>query len=352
MFDRGIYKRLKQLYEGSPVIDITPDDRIVIFSDMHLGNGKYRDDFAHNGDLFLYLLEHHYYPEKYHLMLNGDIEELYKFPMKRILSRWQGIYRMFEKFWQRKALTKLLGNHDYKLPGKHFPFPVPIIGGCKLKYRSDHLFICHGHHAGRLFRFLEPLANLLIRYIASPLGIKNYSVAFNSRKKYKLEKRIYNFAVQEKILALIGHTHRPLFESLSKVDSLKFEIENLCRHYPKAKPGEKPGLEKRIKKYKEELQALLHARKNKWDSGSLYAEEPVVPCVFNSGCCIGKNGVTAIEISGGNIELVYWFHQKRTRKYFNLNGYDPRQLKDSDYFRVTLKKESLEYIFSRVKLLT
>ena len=64
-------------------------------------------------------------------------------------------------------------------------------------------------------------------------------MAESSRRRFRVEKRMYNFARKKKIMALIGHTHRPLFESLPRLDTLKIEIENLCRAYPRAAAAEK-----------------------------------------------------------------------------------------------------------------
>ncbi len=352
MKNKDILKHLNTLYEQTAAIDISRQDKIVVFSDLHLGNGKYLDDFAPNGDLFLYLLENYYFPENFHLILNGDIEELYKFALKEILSRWKNIYKMFEKFSQRQALTKLLGNHDCLLQQKRKSLlNKPLLKAYKLNFKGNCIFICHGHQAGRFYRLFQPVSTFAVRFIGNPLGIKNYSVAFNSQKRYKVEKRVYDFARGKKILAMIGHTHRPLFESLSKIDSLKFKIESLCRTYPSAVPQEQKELEQKIKKYKHELQELLQKGKRNRDTASLYSQELMVPCLFNSGCCIGKNGITAIEISRGNIELVYWFDKKRSAKYIGKDDHSVQQLGDSDYYRVSLKQESLDYIFSRIKLL-
>lgn len=353
MNEKKIYKPLNDLYNRTPAHDISKKDKIVVFSDLHLGNGKSSDDFAHNGDFFLHLLQNYYYPRDFHLVLNGDIEELHKFSLKAILSKWGDIYRILEQFQQRQALTKLEGNHDYNLyQKKEFLLKFPLARACKLCCKGNTIFIFHGHQAGYFFSFMQPISAFVVRYISHPLGIKNYSVAFNSRKRYQVEKRVYDFARSKKILAVIGHTHRPLFESLSKIDSLKFNIEKYCRLYPSVKPGRQKELEKLIEENKLELEELLQRRKSENYGENLYARIPMVPCLFNSGCCIGKNGVTAIEIFGGEIELVYWFDKKRSTKYFDFGENIPTQLGKSDYWRVTLKKESLEYVFTRVKLLS
>lgn len=39
-----------------------------------------------------------------------------------------------------------------------------------------------------------------------------------------------------------------------------------------------------------------------------------IPCLFNSGCVIGKRGVTAPEIEEVNIRLVHWFDSRISKK--------------------------------------
>lgn len=365
MTKKNILKRLNNLFEETPVKDISPGDKIVIFSDLHLGNGGRMDDFAHNSDFFLYVLRNYYYPKNYRLILNGDIEELHRFSLKGIISCWQELYQILNKFHRRNSLLRLLGNHDYRLQArrhslakKHagygFLLNVPLLDALKLRWKGNDILIFHGHQAGRFNGYVHAVITFFMRYFANPLGIGNYSVAFNSNKKYKVEKRVYDFAKERKILAMIGHTHRPLFESLSRIDTLKYRIEKMCRKYPHSRFHEQQELEKKIKRFKEELQALISKETSEENIyiHTLYGEDPMVPCIFNSGCCIGRNGMTALEIKKGEIRLVYWFDSGRTGKYFNLNGYRPNQLKTSDYYRVILKKESLDYVFSRVKLLS
>lgn len=341
---------LNKLYANAPVREINQNDKIVIFSDTHIGSGGSKDDFAFNSDFFLDLLKH-YYSRDFFFILNGDIEELHKFPLRRILSFRREIYEMFDKFVQRGSMVRLIGNHDYNLyREKEFSARFPFLEACKLNFSGKTIFIFHGHQAGLFFKFMQPISAFVVRYISAPLGLKNYSVAFNSQKRYLLEKKVYEFAREKKILAVIGHTHRPLFESLSKIDSLKFRIEQNCRAHPGATPGQRKKLEEKILKDKKEIQKLIEDKET--GSGHLYSRDTVVPCVFNSGCCIDRNGMTAIEIGGGNIELVYWFDRRRTQKYFDFGDYPPVQLGNSDYWRVTLKKEPLDYVFTRVKLLS
>ena len=39
-------------------------------------------------------------------------------------------------------------------------------------------------------------------------------------------------------------------------------------------------------------------------------------------------------------------------KYLDKRGYEPEQFGDTDYYRMVLNRENLNYIFSRIKLLS
>jgi predicted phosphodiesterase len=122
----------------------------------------------------------------------------------------------------------------FQIAGNHDPDLVNIksrsqrrLSARKLEYDSKTIFIFHGHQASFFWERFQTLCGFILRYIANPLGIKNYSVSHDSRIRFQTEKRVYNFSRHMQIVSLIGHTHRPLFESLSKVDCLKFKIEQL-----------------------------------------------------------------------------------------------------------------------------
>lgn len=354
MFEKKIQQRLNDLLKTTRIKDIKAKDKLVIFSDLHMGNGGKGDDFKKNGSFFHYVLENYYLKNNFQLILNGDVEELQRFSLKNITECWQAVFDIFLKFQNRGMLIKHHGNHDYNLSFiKKYINNIEIHETLKLSYKNDTILVFHGHQANRLGKIFFFFSSLILRIIANPLGIKNYSVAYDSQKKYAVEKRVYNFAKRKKILAIIGHTHRPLFESLSKIDSLKFKIEQLCRIYPEADSGKRKELGNKIKKFKNELQILMRKKRNsKRIFSSLYDSEPLVPCIFNSGCVIGKSGMTSIEIHDNKIFLVYWFNKEITSKYLDVEEEKPQQIGNSNYYRLILKQESLDYIFTRVKLLS
>lgn len=345
-------RRLDRLRQASPVVRCAPGDRFVIFSDLHLGDGSARDGFIHNAGLFSSVLSGHYLPRQFKVVLNGDIEDLYRFSARSVLAHNAPLYQLLDLFHRRTALYKVLGNHDLDLHD-HPPSlqRFPLHPALRLQFGEQEAFVLHGHQADVLTTHCHRFFSVLSRRVFSPLGIPNGSVAHSEMKKYRTEKRIYDFAKSRKLIAVIGHTHRPLFESLSRIDYLKFQIENLCRSYPGAPDGQKRALEKKAHTYQRELVHTLAKDRLNGSRSSLYDSGHLVPCVFNSGCATGKRGITAIEIANGRISLVFWFDSQRTTKYFNFNGYQPEPLHDTPYFRVPLKEDSLDYISTRIKLL-
>jgi len=161
------------------------------------------------------------------------------------------------------------------------------------------------------FEKYNQLSGFMLRYLAYPLGIKNRSPAYDSKKRFRIEKIVYEFSNRNKLISIIGHTHRPLFESLSKLDYLKYQIEVLCREYPTAKKREKKGISEKIDFYLEELDAIHSKERNDILAYNIYNTDIIIPSLFNSGCTIGKRGITSIEIMNNQILLVHWFDKKR-----------------------------------------
>ena len=348
----GLQRKLDQLYEQAPVLRLKADDKLVIFSDLHLGDGGRSDDFSPNAELFLAAVRRHYQKQGFILVLNGDIEDLALFSLARIATRWLDVYQALNEFAVRGALFKLVGNHDLDLQGRRpGDLPFPVCESLRVEIGEKRLWIFHGHQVYRLNWFFETLGGLILRWLLHPLGIGNYTTARSASRRFHVEKRTYLYAKARKMLAVIGHTHRPLFESLSRLDTVKIEIENLCRSYSTAGEKERRELEGRMESLKKEFVEQQRREQGPPRSENLYHEGPLLPCLFNSGSGIGRHGITAIEIAAGRITLVIWFDRRRSNKYADSAGYKPQQLEHSDFFRVVLKKESLDYIFARIRLL-
>lgn len=350
----GRYPNLEKLLEQSPTVSLGEHSRVVVFSDLHLGDGGSRDEFRHNAGLFGAVLESRYLAEGYGLVLNGDIEELMKFSVQDIVRTWGRLYDLFLRFGSEGRLWKLYGNHDPgHLFGREYPLADWLSESLVFRYGRDSILLFHGHQASS---FLNRHASLvsrslyyLLRYIAKPAGIRNYSVPQDSRRRYQIERNVYEYSRRKGVVAIIGHTHRPLFESLSKIDHLNYRIEDLCRAYPAADAERRRDIEEEMVHLREELDACYRKGFRKSLRSGRYGNIPI-PSIFNSGCAIGKRGITAIEIDCGVIRLVYWQKDRQ--------GLMPPGMVDTagkrwpvECARVVLNEDRLDYVFSRIRLL-
>jgi len=350
--NKVVYENLDKLFEQAETLKLDNTQKWVIFSDLHVGDGSSTDDFRTNSHLFLTALKGFYYQKGYGLILNGDVEELQRFSLKKITQQWTDLYKTFELFSNRNQFIKTIGNHDLELEFKEkAPFKEYLKETVKLKYKDDNIFIFHGHQASKRFQKHNELIGFTLKYFANPLGIKNYSVAHSSKKQYNIEKRVYHYSSYNKIASIIGHTHRPLFESLHKVERLKYKVEQMCRDFSFNNQNEKK-MGEAIKLLKKDIKRYYKENKDHNFQSYVYNAAFHVPCVFNSGCVIGKRGMTCIEIENGNISLVHWFDKKISKKYLQQTGYEPTPLPNTDYYRMVINKESLDYIFTRIKFLS
>lgn len=347
-----VYQNLDELFARSPKHDLSQDERWVIFSDLHMGDGGSTDDFTANSDLFIKSLSRYYGAREFNLLLNGDVEELQRFSLKKISSKWSDVYKVFDEFATNRRLIKTIGNHDLKLSViEDNPFEYDLYDSYRFGHKKNDLFIFHGHQASKKFQSHNQMIGFTLKYLANPLGIKNYSVAHDSRKQYNIEKRVYGYSAYNKIASVIGHTHRPLFESLHKVERLKYKIEQLCRDLATMKHPD-DEVKAIIKANKKDLKKYYKNNVDTNFQNYVYNTIFHIPCLFNSGCVIGKRGMTCLEIEDNSIRLVHWFDKKISEKYLTKSGYEPEPLKGTDYYRMVLNEETLDYIFTRIKYLT
>ncbi|NTU58417.1 MAG: metallophosphoesterase [Chlorobiaceae bacterium] len=352
---RRRYPELERLMESARPVPIDNSSRVVVFSDLHMGDGSRKDEFLRNSELLETVLENHYLTKRFSLVLNGDIEELMKFTSRSIERGWGRFYDLFLRFRENGFFWKIYGNHDLGLlQEKGYRLMPWLVESIAFRYGVNTILLFHGHQASEFLKnpcsLISRLLFYLLRYIAKPAGIRNYSVSHKSRKRYAIEQAVYDFSNRTGIISIIGHTHRPLFESLSKVDYLNYHIEDLCRAYPSADPERRVQIETEIGSLKDELDACYRKGFRKSLRTGRYANL-TIPSIFNSGCAIGKRGVTAIEIEDGMIRLVYW-HKGLMEGGVSSDACFSEELGKSGFFRVVLNEDRLDYVFSRIRLLS
>jgi predicted phosphodiesterase len=332
-------------------VALSGTDRILIMSDLHVGDGGPRDDFRQNAVLVQEVLRNYYLEAGYSLVLNGDIEELQRFSYAKIRAHWDPLFALFEEFRRRTALFKIVGNHDEGLRSIVETRGGSLLDAICLEFQGNTLFLFHGHQATVFFERFNGVAGFFLRYVANTLRIPNIPVSYESRTKYVTERRVYDFSRSRKVVSIIGHTHRPLFESQSRIDTLRFRIEQLCRDHPSASPRARAAIETAITAYRRELDRVWEKDRQNGMRSGLYDEQISVPCLFNSGCAIGKRGVTALEIAGGQIALVHWFDRTRGERHMKEEGRPAERLGTTSCYRSVLKQDRLQYVFTRIRLL-
>jgi len=330
--------------------DLGEDKRVLIISDLHMGCGK-RDDLAQNGPLLISMLENYYYPQGWYLVLNGDVEELYRHSLAVIQNQWQALYRVFDLFAAENRLFKTLGNHDHDLVSEK-NYPYPLCSALRIETSLIPILVYHGHQSSPMYAKHSGIPRTLVRYILSPFGIKNISAARNPHRRFFVEKMAYAFSMENNCISIIGHTHRALFESLGRFDFIKFEIERLCRDYPATEnPEEKRRIAAEVSSLRVELGKLKRSERRDVLRQSLYGDELPVPCLFNSGSAISRRGINALELNNESISLVYWFTEGEGKKFVSRGSYRIEALKETPYRRTVLNQDRLDYIKARMELL-
>ncbi len=351
---KALYKKLDKLFDEATTLSLKERGKWVIFSDLHMGDGGSTDDFRRNSNLFKASLKDYYLTKDYSLILNGDVEELQRFSVQKIVNKWQDVYDLFNTFHKEDRFFKTIGNHDLELLLiKNLPFDYPHLEALKLIHgKKNELLIFHGHQASKKYQEHNELIGFTLKYFANPLGIKSYSVSHSSKKQYKIEKQVYGYSAFNKVVSIIGHTHRPLFESLHKVERLKFKIEQLCRDYVESGLSNVDEINDRIKSHKKELKKYYRQNQDYSYQNYVYDTLFHIPCLFNSGTVIGKRGITCLEIEDDKIRLVHWFDKNISRKYLSHSGYEPQGLDGTNFYRMVINEESLNYVFTRIKFLS
>jgi hypothetical protein len=349
-----------ELVSSCPSASLALGSRYVFLSDLHMGDGGGRDDLERNRGLALAALAQWYLERGYSLILGGDVEDLQKFPLRSIRAAWGELYEVFDAFESRGALWKLVGNHDLSLLREQ-GYPYELHHGLRLESGGRRLFCFHGHQASRFFARHNYLSGFIVRYLAKPLKVQNANAAEDSRQQFKAERRIYRASKELGIVSICGHTHRPLFESLSKYDSLRWSIEELLREYPGADELGRERIAGLIDLYRRECERL-GKDDLRWDlSKGLYEEKSLlIPCMFNSGCATGKSGITCLEIEGpsavgpsdgGKIGLVHWAREAKVRPYISEEALMRDKLGDTGISRYLLRQSGLDEVFTRLELL-
>lgn len=317
----GVFKGLDKVFRGiengkeSKGVTIDFDaakGRFIIFSDQHKGAKNGADDFMLCEPNYLAALDF-YYENDFSLIALGDCEELWENHLPAVLKHQQPSFDRYKKFIAQNRFYKTIGNHD--LDWKNDPFTIasikkiyeadlPIYDGVLLQTsirgQTLKIFCTHGHQGDKASDG-NWFSKFFVSKIWAPLQIwlkiNPNTPAYDAQLKTQHNNLMYEWSGNQKNMLLItGHTHQPVFESLTHIERL----------YRMLLSAEAEKTEEKIR----EIEAEIQRRKFEYSHvSSDYLR--MKPTYFNSGCCCNNDGdITGIEIENGCLRLVKWASKK------------------------------------------
>jgi hypothetical protein len=185
---------------------------------------------------------------------------------------------------------------------------VPIYEGVVLQTivnnKKINIFCTHGHQGDAVSDgnwFSKFFISRIWAPLQSYLKINPNTPAYDSRLKSLHNIFMYEWsAEQHDLIFITGHTHQPVFESLT-------HIERLYRQLLFARQLKDVSMQNT-------LQREIQARKFEYAKISENYLE-MKPTYFNTGCCCYDDGdITGIEISDGTLRLIEWSAKKGEQK--------------------------------------
>ncbi len=313
---RRVDKALSKLYQ-----EITTDpqkkgrvikfdagkDKFVILSDQHKGARDGADIFALAEKNYLAAL-HHYYKNNFFYINLGDSEELWENLFATVKRHNTATFDAEKRFLQRNSFMKIFGNHDLywdndplaainlkKIYGQQVNIYEGVVLKTSIKGKSLKIYMTHGHQGD-----LRSDGNWFSKWFVSDvwgpfqsyLRINPNTPANNNELKTVHNRMMYQWSSKHKNLLLVtGHTHQPVFKSLTHIEKLYDERE-------KAEKSKDTGAANEIKKQ-------ITIRENKGDKIPDFTG--YLDTYFNTGCCCFDDGdITGIELENGYIRLIKW----------------------------------------------
>ena len=282
--------------------------KFIIFSDQHKGARNGADDFLICEENYLAALDY-YHQNGFHFIDLGDSEELWENLLGFIKKAHKPSFEKEKQFIARNAFIKIYGNHDLFWDNDPFAplqlkdifgVDVPVyegvvlqttVGGTKLN-----ILCTHGHQGDKVSDG-NWFSKFFIARVWAPLQaylkINPNTPAYDAALKTQHNTIMYEWSQQQTDMLLItGHTHQPVFESLT-------HIERLYRQLLFARQIEDDEMMKKIE------QEIVIRKFQIRDISEDYLK--LKPTYFNSGCCCFDDGdITGIEISEGVLRLIEW----------------------------------------------
>lgn len=331
-----VHKALTSLFENITsqpgkrglVLKFDRDDNFIIFSDQHKGARDYTDDFTTNEANYLAALSY-YNNYNYKLICLGDSEELWENTLEAVKKHNVATFEAEKKFLMRNAFVKIFGNHDLywdndplanyqleKIYGRKVKIYEGLVLETLIEDRPLQIFLTHGHQ-GDMQSDGNWFSKWFVSQVWAPfqayLRINPNTPAFNNQFKSTHNKLMYDWAALQESVLITGHTHQPVFNSLTHLERILIKINEATRH------GDQTALH--------QLQDQL--RKEQIEYGlEIPNFTAMQPNYFNSGCCCFSDGdITGLEIGAEKIRLVKWHNRSENPKRIVLEEVGLKELR-------------------------
>ncbi|WP_207536505.1 metallophosphoesterase [Desertivirga arenae] len=295
-----------------PVLSVSPADKFIVFSDQHKGGKDGSDDFSYAERNYLRALEY-YNEERFTFISLGDAEELWENNILTVTKYNKSSFELEKLFLRRKAFIKVFGNHDLywdndplapvtlrSIYGEDLKVFEGVILKIQVSSQPLSIFLTHGHQGdkqsdGNWFSkwFVSTIWAPLQLYLELNLN----TPAYNTVLKSKHNQFMYEWVAPLKnVLLITGHTHQPVFLSLTYLERL------FGRLFRARQANDREQVES--------LQAEIKIRGVKENTKTDFLSYQ--PTYFNTGCCCFSDGdITGIEIEGGYMRLIKWEYDEQ-----------------------------------------
>jgi predicted phosphodiesterase len=283
------------------------NQKFIILSDHHKGAKNGADDFALAEKNYLHALQY-YNNEGYFYIALGDCEELWENTLAAVKKTNLPSFEKEKLFLARKAFIKVFGNHDLewdnnpfapleleKIYGEKVPIYEGVILTININNQALKIFLTHGHQGDAISDgnwFSKWFVAKIWAPLQAYLAINPNTPAFEDHLKTDHNRFMYEWVAQKtNILLITGHTHQPVFESLTHIERLYRKLA-IARETADNATIESLEAQIQLKKLSGQTIPDFTAYKSSY---------------FNSGCCCFDEGdITGIEIADGKIKLIKW----------------------------------------------
>jgi hypothetical protein len=269
------HRALERVYREAPRESIDDSDRLVIIGDCHRGDGGWADEFRRNKAVYLTALRH-YLAGGYTYVEIGDGDDLWRHRrFDQVREAHRDVFDFLRRFHEQGRLRMVYGNHDIQrrdaayVAGSLHGYVDEVAGtyrqlldgivvseGLVLEHRTSgsEVLCVHGHQVDVLSSHLWRLSQFFIGHVwwyLQRIGFKHpigaaVDAGPNVARAGLVERQLLLWISKYRVPLICGHTHRPA--------------------------------------------SAVHG----W------------PPYFNAGSCLHPDGITAVEIRDGGIELVKW----------------------------------------------